>query len=127
MAENGKAKKLSFTTDLIEVPVEIDGRKYCLREVSADGAVAYRNKLLGSAVLGKDEDGNLTAKEIHGLADLPLFLLSKCLFDDKGALVPLETLQGWPSRVIDPLAEKAKEISGLGDQEEEVAKNLPKS
>lgn len=105
---------------LIEVPVTIAGKKYVLREASEATAAVYRNASIAGAKL---EDGKLSEmpKNLGGIQSL---LVSRCLLacdtETGEAVNPVsrEIINDWPSRIVKPLFEKAKEISELDEDED---------
>lgn len=114
------SNELNFDNlSLIEVPVSLEGKKYVLREADEDTATAYRNATIAGA---KMEDGQVTGMPSN-LGGVQSLLVSRCLFplDKDGAPLPnsvaRKTVMGWPSRVVKPLFEKAKEISELDEDE----------
>lgn len=109
---------------LIEVPVTIAGKKYVLREASEATAAAYRNASIAGA---KMEDGRVSELP-RNLGGLQSLLVSQCLFpyvvvdSEVGSTissipVARSLINGWPSRIVKPLFEKAKEISELDEDE----------
>jgi hypothetical protein len=101
----------------IEVAVEIEGKAYTLREASGDAACKYRNAQLERVEMGPEGKPS----RFHGLADLEPLLVSLCLFNDEnGKQVNINTIRSWPSRILKPLFDKAKEISELGEEEETI-------
>jgi hypothetical protein len=104
---------------LIEVPVTIAGKKYVLREADEDTAAAYRNAAIAGARI---EDGQLTEMPSN-LAGVQSLLVSRCLFpcaesgSPSSKPVPREVVGSWPSRIVKPLFERAKEISELDEDE----------
>ncbi len=99
---------------LIELPVSVKGVKYVLREASGDAAVRYRNKLLDGTTLGPE--GNVV--KVIGMANVEPFLVSLCLFDEKGRPVKCELIRSWPARIQKALFEKVKEISELDEEQD---------
>ncbi len=113
-------KELKFDLSVIEIPVNIENKKYILREASGAAACSYRNAMIECTQLGPD--GKPT--KLKGIANVEPLLVSLCLFDDKNKRVPVATIQSWPSRIQKTLFDKAKEISELGEEEEEDIKSL---
>lgn len=95
--------------ELIRLPIKIKGVvKYYLQEADEASTAAWENKRLTSA---RFSGGTFIG---HGpMADGRKFLLSRCLYDLTDKLVPESLLNSWPAKVVDPLFEKLKEISGL--------------
>lgn len=110
---------------LVQIPVTLQGGKYYLREASGEAAAAYRDELMRGATL--NEQGQ--AVRVDNWSKAQLILISHCLVDDRGLLVPIAKVKSLPARVTDRLAEKAREISNLdaaGNVEPEArAKNSP--
>ena len=117
------ASPMEFDLTALEVEVTIGGEKYILVELNGKGRDAYLNGL--SNRMRTTPTGQPSGiKNFDGLhADL----ISRCLFkigEDGGRTqVKPETIQGWPARVAAGLFDRAKEISGLGEDAEEKAKN----
>lgn len=113
--------EFEFDLTPTEIPVTISGQKYVLCEATDAVAAAFRNAGAAGATL--DEDGNT---HVGAVGDVQAVLVAGCLFrivekDDgtewKRHPVPLAAVRGWPNRVVQPLFEKAKEISELGEWE----------
>ena len=111
-----------FDLSVREVPVGILGKRYLLREASEGAAARYRNAMLKATKLGPDGK----PISLDGMADAAPLLVSLCLFEvyehqgvSKDRPVLLSTVVSWPSRVVKPLFEKAKEISELDEDETE--------
>jgi hypothetical protein len=92
--------------------VTIGRTKYTLHEADGTASVEYRNAMLDATELG--EDGR--PARLRGLASADPVLLSRCLRDENGAVVPVETILGWKSRVYRQLVEWVKDVSGLLDE-----------
>ena len=92
--------------------VTIGGTKYTLHEADGTASVEYRNAMLDATELGSD--GKPT--KLRGLASADPVLVSRCLRGGNGALVSVETILGWKSKVYRHLAEWVKEVSGLLDE-----------
>jgi hypothetical protein len=110
------------TIDLQEVPVQIAGKHYTLREASGEAARRYRNALLRAAKLGPDGK----PKSIDGMADAEMILVNECLVDKSGRKTPIQVLGSWPAGVIKRLFNKAYEISDLKEGEEDTIEGLRK-
>lgn len=98
------------------VPVTIGGRKYLLKEATADAAVRYRN---AAARAARMTDGKVTG--VDGIAEAEPLLVANCLFELRGdggtgPLVSVTTIKGWAVRVQKQLFDRIKEMSdGLVD------------
>lgn len=112
---------LDFTLSLKELPVTlrsaIDGapKEYVLRELTGKGRDAWN-----SSRIKKDKRGNavlVNGEPVLVLDGHELDLLAECVFDDTGALVSRKEIAGWPSRVVEKLAEEAQALSGIGAKE----------
>jgi len=107
-----------------EVPVSIAGRHYVLREATGDAAVKYQNAVTKCS---RFTDGKFSG--IQGsLADTQPLLVSLCLFDVEhlqGSTDPKlvakpvaeHVIRSWPYRIQRSLFDRAKELSGLADEE----------
>lgn len=102
---------------LVEIPVTIGGKKYVLREADEETAEMFQNAQIKGA---RVQDGEMISlpTDVAGVQSL---LVSRCLYqcDDDGKLfrqsVSRDIVKKWPSRVVKPLFEKAKEISELNE------------
>lgn len=110
---------MEFSINFVTVPVKIECNgevfDYTLHELSGK----QRNEFFNYTRERHDSGKNL--------AQVQTKLVSLCLLrtEDK-APISQETLDEWPSRVVEALFDKAKEISGLptGEEtEEDKAKN----
>lgn len=121
-------------------PVTIGKSRYLI--VEADGAAGTEYRNAGAKGIKFNAQGKPCG--IDGIVDAQLVLVSKCLFklltedDGKKTLkswtdpkdgsvwyrqpVNLELVRSWPDRVTQGLFEKARELSGMNN-EEETAKN----
>lgn len=102
--------ELAFVTTLKELAVTIDGKPYLLKELDGKGQSQWRNSLGGD--YGIDEDEKAFIKNIN-LEDPELCLLSLCLYDTEGHLVPRSVMEKWPSTILRKLYDAAQELSGL--------------
>lgn len=106
----------------IEIPVSIGGKKYVLREASEASAKKYEDYFVTRTRY--NEEGKVAGLgEVSGGKAL---LVSLCLWEMKelnGTLqrfpVNETTVLNWPSRIVGPIFEKAKEISGINQESEE--------
>lgn len=117
-------EKLVFDSlEPVTVPaMRVGNVEYVLTEASEAAASRYRNFCTQQLRFGTD--GKLAA--LGNVADAQALLVSLCLWEIKehnGAPqrlpVPLQTIQKWPSRVVGPLFEQAKRISGIDQETEE--------
>lgn len=120
----------------IEIPFNLLGQRYLLKEASEDAACRYRNKLMESSTM---VDGKTTS--IKGMADAEPLLVAFCMFhvtiDNNGIRnlkqLTLEEVRAFPSRVVKKLFAKIQEISDLkeakteaeADKAEETVGNVP--
>mgnify|MGYP001584237238 CR=1 FL=1 len=89
--------------------VTIGRTKYTLHEADGTASVEYRNAMLDATELG--DDGK--PRRLHGFASSDPVLVSRCLRDAQGQLVPVATILGWKAEVYQRLAEWIKEASGM--------------
>lgn len=109
------------TLEPVQIPVRYEGRLYLLCDASGGTVARYRNAMLGSAQMQRNQDQSVKISGMGGLADAEFTLLAGCLWyategeDGKPVkgkqTVDEKVLRTWPNRVIEPLATKAKEIS----------------
>lgn len=114
-------------------PVKIGDQYYLVREASCEAARRYRNGVLE----GLRFDANGKPTQVTGLANIEPQLLSDCLFHAKwregivpdheptadelecvGPVSKSEVLN-LPSRIVTPLVDYVKKISGLSEEENE--------
>jgi hypothetical protein len=110
------------TIDLQEVPVQIAGKHYTLREANGEAARRYRNALLRSAKLGPDGK----PVSLDGMADAEMILVNECLIDKSGRKTPIQVLGSWPASVVKRLFNKVYSISDLREGEEDTIEGLRK-
>lgn len=113
-----KQEALVFALDIVEIPVEIGGRKYVLREADGHTAAKYRDTITKSVKMTRGQ-----VSGIGGIAEAEPLLVSMCLFaeDDEGGYtrkISLDTVKRWPSRIVKSLFTKAQEISGLKEEDD---------
>lgn len=97
-----------------EIQVKIGDKTYTLREATGDAVVRFNGR---RAQAGRFEDGKFVGVSSN-LADAEPFLVSLCLFDEAGKLVPETVIRRWPSRVQKRLFDKVMEISELVEKED---------
>lgn len=104
------------------VRVTLAGEPYLLREASEDAACRFHNAAMRAA---KMSDGKVTG--VDGVADSEPILVAGCLFKlvkvkgrDVEQPVSLQFVRDLPARVVKPLFERAKRISGLDEEPESV-------
>lgn len=119
MSANGDDFDFDFDSIKIrKVPVRLGGKRYLLVEASEETACLYRDATIRAGKLGPD--GRVS--HMDGLARAEPLLVARCLFEDKdgepGKQVAEQFVLDLPARVVKPLFEKAKEISGLDKAEE---------
>lgn len=114
--------KLNFDVDFVEVPVTISGEAYVLREASGKATRTWRDAQIACTKFGP----NGKPSSIAGIAATEALLVSLCLFkvgEQKGErkLLPVAkaAIEDFPSRVQNALFDKAKEISGLSEEDPE--------
>lgn len=106
------AQENDFSEDTFkEVPFKIGKETYTVREADGDASYKYRNKIIACTELGAD--GN--AKSVKDIADVEPFLISMCLYDKDGKLVPATVIRKFRAPVCKRLYELIKEISELDD------------
>jgi hypothetical protein len=96
------------------IPVTIGDKTYTLTEASGDTAALYKNRLFANTELGAEGK----PKHVRNIADLDAYLVSRCLTDENRLAVSEKTVRSWPNRIVEQLAEKAREISGMDTKDE---------
>lgn len=106
------AQENDFSEDSFkEVPFKIGKDVYTVREADGDASYKYRNKIIGCTEIGADGQ----AKSVKDIADVEPFLISMCLLDAAGKLVPATVIRKFRASVCKRLYELIKEISELDD------------
>ena len=101
--------------------------RYVLREPSEAAAVAYtKGRMVGVEMVHNQDDEVRTLRSMQAVADVEPLLVSMCLFTEGGDPVSLATVKQWPSRVVRPLFEKAKEMGQLDDDPKADMESLQK-
>ncbi len=108
----------------VEVPVSIGGKKYVLKEATADAVRKWRNAQLKATKLGD----NGKPISLEGMADTEPLLVSLCLFEevkesgkpDSLSPVSLSTVSSWPNRIVGALFAEATKISDLEGKKDQV-------
>lgn len=115
--------ELEFTTVFKEEPVVITGsdnvaRNYVLRELSGKARDSYLTEM-GSRMefSGGEVTGGLSSYD-----GVQAHLIARCLFDENSKSVPIDTIQSWPTTVLNGLFAKAEELSGLQKSSKSKAK-----
>lgn len=115
----------------VELKYRIGGVRYVLRECPEGDHCAWRSFQIKMARF--NDDGKVAG--MGNVADSRPLLVSFCLFradqatgeivltdgnpqvPDLNHRVSLALIRSWPARIVDPLFEKAKEISGIDERE----------
>jgi len=108
---------LSFDLDRKEQTATIGGDDYVLRELDGKERDRYLNSL-GNR-MKTSPNGGQSLKNFDGLQ---ASLITASLFKLEGGervAVKEATVQAWPARVLTGLFNAAKELSALGDEEDE--------
>jgi hypothetical protein len=116
--------KLSFTSKLKFLEVDIDGKDYILSEISGAQREIFFTKQ--SARVRLDAKGN-----VQGLRDFTGFesnLVSLSLKEKgTGTYVAVSIIEQWPASVVMTLAKEARKLSGMAAPEEIEEKEQPKN
>jgi hypothetical protein len=102
------------------IPISFKGRKYELREASADDALKWRAATLLKMAPNPDGGGLVPVSGFH---DNEAHILSLCLWDvtdsPEGKRLNLYQIRNtFPYRFMEPLSERAKDISGITPNDE---------
>jgi hypothetical protein len=116
-------KTLEFTLVLKEIPVKMKGadgkvRDYKLVELDAEDRDKFLNSLGGRIkyVNGKPQG-------MSNYEGLQASLLSRCLYNDEGNLVPQKEIQKFPAGVASALFKEAQKLSAFDEEAAEESKN----
>jgi len=110
--------KLTFKTTLKEIPVEIDGKSCVLRELDGHQKGTYLNSMRKRIKLNSKGD----IESFVDYSGLESTLLSRCLYDEDGKLIPASVMDGaegrngWPSSMLSALFTAAQELSALTEE-----------
>jgi len=96
-----------------EVPVKYKQTDYVLREATSGAAKDFANARIARVKMGSA--GEPTA--YGSLGDLEPLLVSMCLFELSGKPVTMKFVELMPYRMQKALYDKAREISGLDDDD----------
>ncbi len=132
MSENNGSDYGEFDFDArglkpVRIPVKYDGQLYLLLELSESGKVQHQDHITSKLIIGNEGKPVGTR---GGIADADALLLSLCLCETEGldesgqpalkrkkdnsvVMVDKKKILSWPSRLVDQLTDKAKQISGL--------------
>ncbi len=107
----------------ISIPIKIRGKRYILKEASANDARKWRNAIFAQTRM---HDGKISG--LGNVADSEALLVSLCLYEVKPYApetgykpeeipVPLKTVLEWPNKLVKPLFTHARRISDLEEKE----------
>tara|TARA_R110002110_G_scaffold13929_6_gene66169 strand:+ start:4723 stop:5091 length:369 start_codon:yes stop_codon:yes gene_type:complete len=106
---------LVFTDiELQTVDLKIGANTFVLTEATEKEAKDYRNFMIGKAKMKKGQTVGY-----GDIGDSQSYLLSLLIRDASGKKVLMEDIGDWPSRIVQPIFEEAKRISGLDTDEED--------
>jgi len=114
-------EEMQFKTALQEVPVRIDDKRYCVRELNGRQRQEH-NQSFELDVQFVDGVPKISTKEGFKMPS-EIDLLSKCLYDENDVLVPKKILETWPTTVLAKLHSLATSLSGLDSEAKAQAKN----
>lgn len=111
MSKTLTSKTLKFSLKRREIPVEIDERKYTLREMDGYHRDMYLN------IVTKSQTGSMDGKTIRvkNFEGLQAKLISLCLYNESNELVPSEEIQKWPAAMQTGLFKECQGLNGLDD------------
>ena len=112
---------LVFDLTRKEIPVSLSGKAYKLVELDGASRDEVLNDSFGRMKFGPDG-------KVIGMRDvkgLQATLVSRCIQDDAGKPVPINTVSSWRATVVEGLYKACQELNGLidNDKAKEVAKN----
>ena len=110
----------SFELKLKEVPVELSGEKYIIRELTGKQRDKYLDTVAKRVSYVNGQQAGMTS-----LSGLQSSLLSMCLIDSEGNNVPENVIAEYPGSVQSKLFKVAQDLSGLneGEGSQEEVKN----
>ena len=111
-------EELSFDLDREEQKVTISGKPYVLTELSGKERDDYLNDV-GNRMRTNSEGKPSGIKNFSGMQGFLISLSLKCMETGEPVPVKMEEIQKWPTRLVSTLFDKAKELSALGEEEEE--------
>ena len=119
------AHDFDFTTEEYEYTEKRvkgpDGKEYTLRTMLGKDATTWKNKRTEALRMSK---GDVTG--FKGLANLDPLAIHFCLYSgDKQ--VPVSVIEQWHPKIIETLAEAAKDMSGLSSSEDPIRGHLEKA
>lgn len=113
------SEDFNFSLDEQSFPLTIAGDSYVIVEASEEAAKKYKNTAMRATKFS--DKGKPSG--VDGLADVEPLLVSMCLFKvgERGdrQSVSLSTILKWPHRVVEPIYQKCRELSGLLDNDED--------
>ena len=121
MAEVLRLKAELAEVEVVLEPKDEDGeeKKFILRELIGKQRNKYMNKMTDRIRISP-QGKVLGMKNFDGMqADL----LSKCLYNDQDELVSVEEIEELPASTQQALFQKAQELSGLNQEQDEDEKN----
>lgn len=119
MSESNGSLDFSDLTPRVET-IPIGNEVYTLKPASANSVIAFRTKSAQAARYGND--GKLVGWE--GLANVEPYLVSQCLYDSQGRLVPDAKIRQWPNKVLKALFKIAFEISDIEERRDQSKEQL---
>lgn len=99
--------------ETIEIPVKYKSVDYVLREATSGAAKEFANARISRVKMSSTGE----ATSYGSLGDLEPLLVSLCLFELSGKPVTVKFVEAMPYKVQKALYEKAKEISGMDDND----------
>ena len=120
---NGTVRKYTLVRKEFGVEIEVEPgveKKFVLREMMGDELGKWKDGQ--KARFEKDKRGQVIGfKSVRGLeADL----ISRCLYDEAGNLVPAKEMVNWPPSILKGLSKDCQDLNGLTDEAEEAEKKV---
>lgn len=100
---------LSFELTVKTIPVAIGGLQYQIREMSGLARDKYQDDVQERFAF---DDKNIPTRIIKH-EGMKAKLISLCLYTEAGTLVPMSTIQEWPSKVVDALFAECSKLNTL--------------
>jgi hypothetical protein len=97
--------------------------KITVNELSGPDSEQYQDSIKDRLTVEVDDKGKMKVKEIKTFKGTYESLLKLTLRDDKGNLIPAETIRTYPASVQKGLFEIAQKLNGLNEEGQEAVKN----
>ena len=101
--------EFEFSSKLKTQPVKIDGKKHTVKELTGEQRDDHGDYV---RTTNMNVEGSII-KGIKTMKGLQSKLLSLCLYDENGELVPQDVIEKYPAKMQGALHKLAQKLSGL--------------